>query len=78
MFVFLHDVGPRGKATLVARGSHRTIAYYSYLDTIGLTRFSDAFVASKYEIVPLTGRAGGGFLLDTNALHKARLRGEED
>ena len=40
-----------------------------------LTRFSEQYVASKYEIVPLTGSAGGGFLLDTNALHRAKLDG---
>jgi hypothetical protein len=31
--------------------------------------------SSRHEIVPLTGQAGGGFLLDTNALHRAELHG---
>ena len=48
----------------------------SYLDSLNLTRFDDAFVASRYEVTALTGRAGGGFLLDTNGLHRAQLVGE--
>ena len=75
MFVFIHDVKPDGRPTLAARGSHRTIAYYSHLDAFDLTRISHAFVQRHHEIVPLIGPAGGGFLLDTNALHRAQLDG---
>lgn len=75
LFVYVHDVDTDGRPTLAARGSHRTAAYYSYIESILLTRFSEQYVASRYEIVPLTGRAGGGFLLDTNALHRAKLDG---
>ena len=75
MFLFVHNVDLDGRPTLAARGSHRTFAYYSYTDSWRLSRFSDAFVESHYEVAALTGKAGGGFLLDTNALHKAQLVG---
>ena len=75
MFIFIHDVDVDGRPTLAARGSHRTFAYYNYVDNLGLTRFSHAFVSARYDVVPLTGPAGGGFLLDTNALHRAQLSG---
>ena len=73
MFVFIHDVTTSTRPTLAARGSHRHLAYYSYLETLGLTRFSDALIRRSYDVVPLTGRAGGGFLLDTNGIHRAQL-----
>ena len=75
MFVFVHDVDLDGQPTLVARGSHKTVAYYSYTESIALTRFADAFVRQHYEPIALTGPAGGGFLLDTNGLHRAMLGG---
>ena len=75
VFVFIHDVKERDRPTLYARGSHNTLAFYSYIEAIHLTRFSDAYVRRRYEAVPLTGDAGGGFLLDTNGLHRAQLDG---
>lgn len=78
MFVYVHDVALDGRPTLAARGSHNVLSYYSYLDNIALTRFSDAFVRKRHEVVPLVGRAGGGFLLDTNALHRAQLDGARE
>ena len=75
MFVYVHDVGIDGRPTLAARGSHRTLAYYSVLDHLSLTRFSHEYVSSRHEVVPLIGKAGGGFLLDTNMLHRASLQG---
>ena len=77
MFVYVHDVPVDGRPTLAAKGSHRTFAYYSYLEALSLTRFSDDLVRRLHEVVPLTGRAGGGFLLDTNALHRAQLDGRQ-
>ena len=75
MFVHIHDIDHHGRHTQAARGSHRTFAYYSYVDAYGLTRFSPDYVRSRYEVVSLTGPAGGGFLLDTNGLHRAQLSG---
>ena len=74
MFLFLHDVPARsGRPTVAARGSHRIVSYYSH---VGLRSFfADAAVESRYDVVPLSGRAGGGFLLDTNTLHRATLGG---
>ena len=67
-----------GRPTLYARGSHRTLSYYSYIENIQLTRFSERYVRSRYEVVSLSGPKGGGFLLDTNGLHRARLDGDAD
>lgn len=75
VFVFIHDVRERDRPTLYARRSHNTLAFYSYIESIHLTRFSDSYVRRRYEAVPLTGDAGGGFLLDTNGLHRAQLDG---
>ena len=46
----------------------------------GITsRFTEAYVASREgarPAVPMLGRAGGGFVFDTNALHKGEVRGD--
>ena len=67
-FLFLHDVGKGARPTQVARGSHRTL-YWSYHD-MGESRFSDEWVARNYDIVNMGGPKGGGFVFDTNALHR--------
>ena len=58
----------------MARGSHNTL-YWSYHD-MGESRFSDAWVARNYDIVSMGGPKGGGFVFDTNALHKGEVRGD--
>ena len=42
---------------------------------MGESRFSDDWVARNYEIVNMGGPKGGGFVFDTNALHKGLMRG---
>jgi len=72
--IFLHDVWDDGRPTLVARGSQNNL-YFSYLGHGTLTRYTDSFVRSRYAVTALTGKRGGGFLLDTNALHTGQLKG---
>ena len=74
VFLFLTDVNNETHPTRVAKGSHRTL-YYSY-HTVPESRFADEYIDSSYSIVPLTGVRFGGFVLDTNAIHKATLDGD--
>ena len=67
-FLFLHDVLPDGRPTLVANASHRT-HYFSY-DWLKGSRFADKYIRANYDVVPMTGKRGGGFIFDTNAIHK--------
>ena len=39
-----------------------------------LSRYTDKHVRSRHDVISLAGGAGGGFLFDTNALHKALYR----
>ena len=72
-FLFLHDVGKGARPTQVARGSHKTL-YWSYHD-MGESRFDDDWVARNYEIQNMGGPKGGGFVFDTNALHRGVVSG---
>jgi hypothetical protein len=73
LFVYLDDVGAdHGRPTLVARGTHELVHLSAGMQ-YGLSRFRDAFVSALYRVDALDGAAGGGFLLDTNALHRAGL-----
>ena len=43
------------------------------------SRFTEAYVASREgarPAVPMLGKAGGGFVFDTNALHKGEVNGD--
>lgn len=76
LFIFVHDVGARGRPTVVAPGTHNTL-YFSH--ELRHSRFTEAYVASREgarPAVPMLGRAGGGFVFDTNALHKGEVRGD--
>lgn len=73
LFIYLGDVGPHdGRPTLVARGT-ADIVHFSLGWPYGLSRFQDSFVRSHYSVEALDAPRGGGFLLDTNALHRAAL-----
>ena len=43
---------------------------------MGESRFSDEWVERNYEIVSMGGPKGGGFVFDTNALHRGVTRGD--
>lgn len=74
MGILLNDVTIRGRPTEVARGSHNML-YWSQLAHVAMSRISDSYVRSQYEVVPMTGRAGSAFILDTNALHRGNVVG---
>lgn len=91
LFVFLHDIGDAGRPTCVASGSHRQFYYQLGPPPKLLSRYSDAWVRATYGggggggggdgddgIVCLTGRAGGGFAFDTNALHRGEVNGRHE
>ena len=42
---------------------------------MGESRFSDEWVERNYEIVSMGGPKGGGFVFDTNALHRGVVSG---
>ena len=67
-FLFLHDILPDGRPTMVANASHRT-HYFTY-DWLKGSRFADKYIRENYDVVPMTGKRGGGFIFDTNAIHK--------
>jgi len=73
-FLFLHEVKADGRPTLIAEASHRT-HYYEYKDLLQ-SRFSDEYISSNYDVVQLVGPRGGGFLFDTNTIHKGRSDGK--
>ena len=67
------DAGAR--PTLVAARSHNTFYYTHDNPWKLLSRYSDAWVRANYRVEPMLGAAGGGFLFDTNGLHKGLLPG---
>ena len=73
-FFFLHDVTRESRPTAAARGSHRTL-YYDHA-SLEVSRFADAYVAKSYDVATLVGPKGGGFLLDTNAVHRGETSGK--
>lgn len=77
MAIFLHDIDDDGRPTLVASGSHN-LAFYNHIGALEMSRFTDEYVRSRYRVKRFTGKAGGFFLLDTNALHKGDLSGSRD
>ena len=44
--------------------------WYYRQRTMPASRFTPDYVTSRYRTVPMVGKAGGGFIFDTNALHR--------
>jgi len=73
--IFLNPVSSiSGRPTRVALGSHR-ILHFSRLGYVD-SRYDDAWIHEHYEVATIGGEAGGGLVLDVNALHRASLTGE--
>lgn len=69
MFVFLHDVDEEiGRPTQVTNGTHNLV-YYAF-ETYATSRYDHGFIADNFEIHKLGGKRGGGFIFDTNAIHR--------
>ena len=76
VFVFMHDVHHDGRPTLIAEASHHTLYYmYMYSGGVRSSRITSDYVASHYRVVPMLGAAGGGFVFDTNTLHRGMHEG---
>ena len=41
------------------------------------SRFKPAHVAARWPLVPMTGMRGGGFVFDTNMVHKGEVDGNQ-
>ncbi|KAG8471029.1 hypothetical protein KFE25_009450 [Diacronema lutheri] len=75
VIIFLNPVSSiSGRPTRVALGSHR-ILHFSRLGYVD-SRYDDAWIHEHYEVATIGGEAGGGLVLDVNALHRASLTGE--
>lgn len=73
VFVFLHDVDAACHCTVVAPGSHRQWYALHGTPATATSRFREQHIRRHYEPLPLTGRGGGGFVFDTNGLHKVQI-----
>ena len=74
LFYYVEDVYEHSHPTQVAKGT-QNLLYYTHGEPWQLlSRYSDKHVRSRHDVISLAGGAGGGFLFDTNALHKALYR----
>ncbi|KAL3930181.1 MAG: hypothetical protein SGPRY_001649 [Prymnesium sp.] len=76
LFIFLHDIAETGRPTVIAGGTHNLLYFY-HSSKAKFVRFTDEYVRAQYPVFSMTGRRGGGFLFDTNTLHKGLLEGSE-
>jgi hypothetical protein len=76
LFIFLHDVRASGRPTLVAGGTHETW-YYSH-DHYESGRYRSEWIEPRHNVTPMLGPRGGGFIFDTNSLHRGEHRGTEN
>ena len=68
VYVYLHQVTSLTHPTEIAAGSHRTL-YYSYGDYYE-SRFDAKAIRTRYNTTQMLGEVGGGFIFDTNAIHR--------
>eukprot|EP00403_Amphidinium_massartii_P025698 CAMPEP_0178391554 /NCGR_PEP_ID=MMETSP0689_2-20121128/11225_1 /TAXON_ID=160604 /ORGANISM="Amphidinium massartii, Strain CS-259" /LENGTH=462 /DNA_ID=CAMNT_0020012105 /DNA_START=68 /DNA_END=1456 /DNA_ORIENTATION=+ len=77
LFVYLDDVRENGHPTEIARGTQR-LAYYNYgYAKTEHRRYNTDYVNSEYEVVPMLGNKGGGFMFDTNTVHRGNVVGRQ-
>jgi len=50
------------------------LVYWSFED-YSTSRFDDEFIQNNFEVHRLGGKRGGGFLFDTNAIHRGSPTG---
>jgi hypothetical protein len=72
LFVYLSDVNAEAHPTQVASGTHNTVYFSNFSPE---SRFLDEYVQATHTVVDLTGPYGGGFILDTNAVHRGKMEG---
>lgn len=74
LFILLNDVDPdHGHPTEVAKGSHKTLYYWH--EEFEQSRYRDSFVRESFDTVRLAGKAGSGYVFDTNSLHRGTPTG---
>lgn len=76
LFVNLEDVDSNSNPTLVIPGTHRMQYFpptHLFAGIEGYNKLNDTLIRQVYgsKIAKMTGRVGGGFLFDTNAIHGA-------
>lgn len=77
LFVYVHDVDcDAGHPTQIAKASHKL--FYYRTDHFAATRFTDAYVQANFDILRACGSRGGGFIFDTNTVHKGTPEGDRD
>jgi len=75
LFVFLHDVANEGgRPTEVANGTHNLV-YYEF-EQYATSRYDDKFIQDNFDIHRLGGKRGGGFIFDTNTIHRGSPFGD--
>lgn len=75
VFVFINDVTPESHPTEIGVGSNN-FWWYWFQEPGRLTRHpSDHYMKCKFDIAALTGKRGGGFIFDSNSLHRAKPTG---
>mmetsp|Transcript_20255 Transcript_20255/g.39076 ORF Transcript_20255/g.39076 Transcript_20255/m.39076 type:complete len:320 (+) Transcript_20255:60-1019(+) len=75
LFVFLHDIANEGgRPTEVANGTHNLV-YYEF-EQYATSRYDDKFIQENFDIHRLGGKRGGGFIFDTNTIHRGSPFGD--
>eukprot|EP00466_Bigelowiella_natans_P019910 jgi/Bigna1/69093/fgenesh1_pg.8_\ len=69
LFIFLHDVENfGGRPTEVANRTHNLV--YWHFEDYFTSRYDNEYVQKNFDIHQLGGPRGGGFIFDTNAIHR--------
>ena len=72
LWIYVNDVDMASMPTAIARGTHNFM-WHNHNEAMAPNRFSDQYMRDNHKIAHMTQRAGGGYIFDTNALHKADL-----
>ena len=77
LFVFLSNVTEHSHPTQIAKGTHEAFYYASILGKSWgrASKFSSDYISRNFQIASMTGPAGGGFIFDTNSLHRGVAKG---
>ena len=76
-FLYLNDVlSDDSRPTEIAVGSHNTHWYSHHISHE--TRYSDDYVRREYKVASMKGPKGGGFIFDTNSLHRGVVKGTKE
>ena len=76
LFIYLSDVTAQSHPTEIASGTHNTMYWSHDSHYFHLSRFSDESVRQHHNVAAMHGARGGGFLFDTNAMHRIQMDGD--